>query len=124
MQSIILWREDELNFEPEEVEHIFRTQTGFDQVRFNEPGGALIEAQYSIAPDDHDYVLVRLAGSRRMISISRVSDVSLHAALAFQQHLSISLRIMNDDYTFDLKLSDYTSVSELNAAIDAAERGL
>jgi len=31
---------------------------------------------------------------------------------------------MNDDYTFDLKLGDYSSVDELNAAIEAAEQDI
>ncbi len=123
MQSIILWREDELDFEPSEVEHVFRTQAGFDQVWFNEPGGALIEAQYSSAPDNY-YVLVRLSGDRRMISISSVSDDSLQAALLLQKKLQSPLRIMNDDYTFDLKLGDYASLDELNAAIEAAEQDI
>lgn len=123
MQSIILWREDELDFEPEKIEQICRTDAGFGQVRFDEPGGALIEAIYSSEPRDYS-VFVRLSGDRQIISISSVSDTSLQVALLLQQHLQSPLRIMNDSYTFDLKLSDHTSVDELNAAIDAAEQGM
>lgn len=121
MQSLILWNEDELEFEPQEVERVFRTQVGFDQIQFNEPRGALIEAQYSSELDD-DHVLVRLAGDRRMISITSVSDASLRAALTLQRNIRMPLRMMDDDYTFDLKLSGYTTVDELNAAIEKAQQ--
>jgi hypothetical protein len=86
-------------------------------VRYNTPIGAPIEADFSRGDD---FTTVELSQKRDAISISGTSICSLHAALLLQSHLSIPLRIVDTDYSFDLTLSDFSSIDELQSAINHA----
>src|SRR6266478_6657598 len=103
MQKLLLFNADNRPFAVSLIEQIFRSESGFQEVRFNEPGGAAIEADYLDGPD---YTIVRLSGNRETISLSGTTDAALRAALILQRHLSASLRIIDLDYSFDLLLQD------------------
>ena len=118
MHNILLFNSDERPFEVEAIERIFHLENGFRDVRFNEPGGAVVEADYV---ESEDWTIVRLSGNRNRISLSGTSDVALRAALILQRHLQVPLRVVDTDYSFDLVLSDFTSLEELQAAIDRAQ---
>ena len=99
------------------VERAFRSRPEFTDVRFEEPGGALIECQY-LEPDD--WTIIRLSGDAATISTSNTGNAALRAALLIQRSLGIPLRMVNDDYSFDLTFSDISTTEELEAAIDNA----
>jgi hypothetical protein len=117
MQSILLLRLDELKFEPAVVEKTMRTVKGFGKVRLDDPAGALNEAEYVGA---QGRTVVTLSESARAISLSGTGDAALHAALVLQGHLTIPLRIVDTEYSFDLDLSSFFTLDELSAAIDQA----
>ena len=119
MGNTLLLRADEKEFNPKTIEHVFRTEAGFGNVRFHEPGGAAIECRYT-DPESGDSILVRLSGRLTAISLADTSDIALRAAVLLQARLQIPLRMVDTDYTYDLNLSDHATLDELNAAIDEA----
>jgi hypothetical protein len=117
MHNFLLLNSDNQRFDVAAIERIFQSERGFRDVRFHEPGGAIIEADY-IEPEDS--TIVGLSGSRKSISLSGTSDAALQAALILQNNLPTPLRMADTDYSFDLILSGFSSIEELQAAIDAA----
>ncbi|HEV3138315.1 MAG TPA: hypothetical protein VGZ26_10430, partial [Pirellulales bacterium] len=89
----------------------------FTDLRFEEPGGALIECEY-IEPNDR--TIIRLSRDASTISMYHTWGAALRAALLIQKSLGIALRMVNDDYTFDLTFSDISTVEELEAAMENA----
>jgi hypothetical protein len=63
-----------------------------------------------------------LSKDRLTISLSGVRDAALRAALVLQEHLPTPLRIIDTDYTFDLMLSDFTTLEQLRTAIEQAQQ--
>ena len=120
MQNLLVFYPDDRSFAVEAIERIFQSESGFRDVRFNEPGGALIEAIYV---EDQDSTIVRLSGNRKTVSLSGQTDAALHAALILQKHLQGPIRIIDWDYAFDLVLSDFKDIEELRTAIDDAQAG-
>jgi hypothetical protein len=118
MHNILLLNPDDRPFEIAAIERIFRSEREFRDGRFNEPGGALIEAEY-IEPEDR--TIVRLSGTRKSISLSGTSDAALRAALILQRNLAIPLRMFDTEYSFDLILADFANVEELRTAIQTAQ---
>ncbi len=118
MTNILLIQIDKMPFDVAAVAHILSTHNGFRDVRFDEPGGAAVEADYG---DPEDWTIVRLSENPSQISLSGTSDAALRAALILQTHLKIPLRIFDTNYSFDLTLQNYSTVDELHAAIEAAQ---
>ena len=118
MRNILLLRLDEMPFDAVVIRHTLSTETGFRDVRFHDPGGAAIEADYS---EPEDWTIVSLSKGLSRISLSGTSDAALRAALILQRHLKVPLRIIDTDYSFDLVLSDFQTVEQLRAAMDKAE---
>jgi hypothetical protein len=114
MQSIFLIRVDELPFDPQRVEAVLRADTAFREVRLDDPLGLLVEAEF-IEPDGT--TSVALSENAKAIYFSGTSDTDLRAALRLQNHLQTPLRIFDTVYSFALRLSDYTTLEDLNAAI-------
>jgi hypothetical protein len=118
MRNFLLLKSDELPFDLAAVQGIFHWERGFWNVRFDEPGGAVIEADYVQA---EDWTIISLSKDLSRISLSGTSDAALRAALILQTHITLPLRIIDTDYSFDLALQDYSNVEELRAAIDKAQ---
>src|SRR3981081_345253 len=107
MQSLLIFHSNDQPFAVEAVQRIFQSESGFQGVRFNEPGGAVLEAIYA---DPQESTIVRLNGNRETISLSGTTDAAFHAALILQRHLQAPLRIIDTDYSFDLTLGDFANV--------------
>jgi hypothetical protein len=118
MTSILLIRIDEMPFDVAAVARILSTNSGFRDVRLDEPGGAAVEARYT---EPEDWTIVRLSENPSRISLSGTSDAALGAALILQTHLKTPLRIFDTNYSFDLTLQNYSTVDELRAAIESAQ---
>ncbi|HEX4144830.1 MAG TPA: hypothetical protein VHY91_15105 [Pirellulales bacterium] len=120
MHNTLLFKLDDQPFDVAVIRHIFQTQRGFRDVRFNLPSGRVIEADYVEADDS---TVVGLNGDRETISLRGTSDAALHAALTLQRNLDTPLRIIDTDNSFDLILRDYPNVEELRTAIANAQAG-
>lgn len=118
MQSILLFSPDDRRFELEAIQRVFQSEPGFRDVRFNEPGGAVIEADY-VEPDGR--TIVRLSGDYETISLSGISDATLRAVLILQRNLETPLRMVDTNYSFDLILQDFPNVETLWNAIQSAQ---
>ena len=120
MASLLLLNTDDRRFEMADIERVFQSNSGFRDVRFNEPGGAVIEADY-VEPED--WTIVGLNGSQKSISLSGTTDAAFRAALILQRSLGIPLRIIDSEYSFDLVFSNVANEEELQTAIDKARAG-
>jgi hypothetical protein len=117
LHSILLFNPDERPFEVAVIERVFQSEPGFSDVRYDEPGGAYIEAEYVLG----EYrTIARLSGNYSTISLSGTSDAALQAALILQSNLHTPLRMVDTDYSFDLILSDIPDIETLRAAIQDA----
>lgn len=118
MNNILLVRSDEQLFDTAAVERIFKSQPGFRDLRFNLPVGDILEAEFG---GPHESTIVRLSSDQETISLTGVSDIAILAAFTLQQNLDTPLRMFDTDYSFDVVLSDFQTVEELQVAIDAAQ---
>jgi hypothetical protein len=117
MHNLLLFKTDERPFPIPEIERIFRTAAGFREIRFNEPGGHLIEADYV---EPNDWTIVGLSGDGETISLSGTSDAAFHAALILQRSLGTPLRMIDTEYSFDLTFQNISTVDELRTAMEKA----
>lgn len=117
MNSILIIRADERLFDTATVERLLKSETGFRDLRFEVPGGDVLEARYG---EPSGRTIVRLSGDRDTISLNGDSDIALQAALTMQRNSDAPLRIFDTNYSFDLMLSDFRTVEELRVAIDVA----
>jgi hypothetical protein len=117
MQFLLLYKADSSLFDRSEVEHVFRSDPRFKDLRFDTPGGDLIECEY-VETDDR--TIVNLDNDRQAIFLSHTWGAALRAVLVIHKSLGIPLRLINDDYTFDLTFSDISTVEELETAMDHA----
>ena len=120
MHNILLFDPDDRPFEVAAIERVFRSERGFYDIRLNEPGGAYIEAEFTLG----DYkTIARLGDDRSTISLSGTSDAALQAALILQNNLGTPLRMIDTEYSFDLILRGIPDVETLRAAIQNAQTG-
>lgn len=115
MSNLILFDPTDQPISAGAVLAVFQSVVGFSDIRRNTPSGTQVEAEFH---DGDDYTTARLSEKGDQISLSDTSDAAFQAALILQSHLKTPLRIIDTEYTFDLILSDYTALEELNAAID------
>jgi hypothetical protein len=118
MHNTLLFHDDHSPFSPNEIAAICRSAVGFSSIRFNEPGGALVEARFAHGDDS---IFVRLNSDSEAISLTRSSDAVLQAALILQRHHAKPMRIIDTYYSYDLYLPDFTNIKELRDAILAAQ---
>ncbi|MGD9720777.1 MAG: hypothetical protein AB7O59_13895 [Pirellulales bacterium] len=117
MQSLLLLNFDDRPFDADVIELVFRSSGKFQDIRLNEPGGALVEADYV---ENGDRTTAALSASRKSIWLSGTSNAALRAALILQSHFAQSLRMVDTEYSFDFRLSEFATVEELIAAIENA----
>jgi hypothetical protein len=117
MHNILLFNADGGQFDFTTINRVFQSANGFRDVRFDEPGGRVIEADYG-NPDDS--TIIGLSGDLKRISLSGTSDAALRAALILQQNLAVPLRMVDTEYSFDLTFQNISDVEELRNAIDEA----
>lgn len=115
MQKLLIFKPDLTPFDPQAVERVFRTCGKFTAIRLNTPVGTIVECEYH---DADDWTIIRLSGNAETISMNYTTGASLQAALVIQKSLGVPLRMVDDDYNFDLTFSNIDSVEELEAAID------
>lgn len=117
MSNILLLNSEDKPLSPHQLRSIFEQDGDFDSIRNDEPGGAIVEARYTCGGD---WTFVRLNKDGSTISLSGTSGAALSAAIVLQRHLRFPLRVIDTDYTFDLQLSDYSTVAQLEEAINRA----
>ena len=69
---------DELPFDVAAVQDIFYSDRGFRDIRFDEPGGDMIEAH---DVQDEDWTIIGLSKDLSRISLSGTSDAALRACI-------------------------------------------
>jgi hypothetical protein len=117
MQSLLLLKADDGSFEPSEVEHVFRSDSRFKDLRISAPHEGLTECT---CVERNDRAIIYLSDDRGWLSLSNTGRAALQAVLIIQKALGIPLRVIDSNYTFDLTFSDISTVEELEAAMDNA----
>ncbi|MBL9124105.1 MAG: hypothetical protein JNG90_10770 [Planctomycetaceae bacterium] len=116
MHSLLLFDKDAREISVAALERIFQSVSNFKRIRLGTPINP-IEAEFV---DGEDFTTIDLDPSRMTISIRGTSGAALRAAWILQSHLTAPLRMVDTDYSFDLILSDFSSIEELERAIDQA----
>ena len=117
MHSLLLFDVNEREIPVDALQRVFQSVAGFQQVRQNTPTGTPIEADYL---EGQDFTTVRLNSKRETISIRGTSGAALNAAWILHRYLNIPLRMVDTEYSFDLILSSFTNIEQLESAIDEA----
>ena len=117
MHSLLLFDVNEGKIPVDALQRIFQSVIGFQRIRHNTPTGTPIEADFI---DGEDFTTVELDAQRETISIRGTSGAALNAAWILKSHLDIPLRMVDTEYSFDLVLSGFSNIDELEAAIDKA----
>ncbi len=117
MQFLLLSKADGGLFDRDELEQVFRSNSHFRDLQFDTPVGDLIACQYA-EPDD--WTLIHLGRDRQAISLNQTWGAALRAVLCIQNAIGVPMRLLNDDYTFDLTFSNISTVEQLETAIDQA----
>ena len=76
--------------------------------------GAVFECEYVV--NSHS-TIIRISPEAETIIAGGLTDESLNFALELQSRLSISLHAIDTDYSFDVALSDFDSLSELRTVV-------
>src|SRR5690348_156270 len=103
MQSLLLFKPDFSLFDRQKVEHALRLCGRFTDMRFDEPGGALIECRYV---EGADWTTIRLGADLAAITLSFAWGAALSATLIIQKSLGIPLRLINDGNSYDFVFSN------------------
>jgi hypothetical protein len=117
MHNLLLFDVKEREIPVDALQRVFQSVSGFQRVRHNTPTGTPIEADYIVG---QDFTTVELDAKRETISIRGTSGAALSAAWILQSHLNIPLRMVDTEYSFDLVLSSFSNIEELQAVIDKA----
>jgi len=117
MSFLLLYKADSQLFDLFEVERVVRSDSHFQDLRFDTPLGDLIECEYV---ESDSRTIVTLSNDRQALYLSSDGTASLHALLLFQKALDVPMRLINENYTFDLTFSDIASAEELEAAMEKA----
>ncbi len=118
MHSLLLFATDSRAISVESLQRIFRSVSGFGEVRYNPIPSIPIEADFA---EGDGSTIVDLSDDSTTISIQGTSGAALSAAFILQRHLDMPLRIIDTDYSFDLILQDYARLEDLQAAIRKAQ---
>ncbi len=76
--------------------------------------GAIFECEFAV---NGRKTIVRMSPELETITAEGLGDESLAFALELQRRLSIPLRAIDMDYSFNVALRDFSSVSDLRKAI-------
>lgn len=117
MQFLLLSNPDFSPFDVASLERALRSYPQFTDFRLDLPDGTPIECEYK-EPDD--WTTISLDDDRETIFVDHIEGAALRAVLLIQKVLGRPLRMLNDDYTFDLTFSDIATVEELEAAMEEA----
>lgn len=117
MQFLLLLNPDDSLFDFPSVERALRSCPQFTDFRLDDRIGSLIECRYE-EPDD--WTTISLSDDRKAIFVDHASGAALRAVLLIQKALGQPLRILDDDYTYDLTFSDIATAEELEAAMEKA----
>jgi hypothetical protein len=117
MHFLIMFPDDERPFSFQQVHSFVESHPGFSNLRFSEPGGAVLEAEFTLGSDS---MILRLSGDLNSVSLSDESASALSLAFALQKSFSRPLRLIDCNYTFDLNLKEYDGVDEIWNAIKSA----
>ena len=114
MDLLLLYIGDGQQFDEEKVFQILNSVPGVKNLNRGKTTGAIMEGNYDFSSDS---TIVRLAEDLETISISGTGDASLQLALEIQRAYHQPLHLVDSDYSFDVVLSDVSSLSGLKSIV-------
>ena len=75
--------------------------------------GSVAEGHYRVRDAE---TIVRLSDDLETVSIHGAGDASFAAAFEFQRRWAAPLRLVDDEYSFELTISEHSSAEALSAA--------
>lgn len=111
MNILILYIGESVRFDQDEVRRALQSVPGTHSFREGTVG-TVFECQYDF---DLDKTIVRLLEDHQSISIAGSGDASLKIAVELQARVSSPLRLVDSDYSFDIPLSEATSIEQIRS---------
>lgn len=115
MDILILYIGEGVRFDREAVSAALHSVRGTYDHKENTLG-SLLECRFDWADDS---TIVRLTEDQESISLSGSGDASLKLALELQASVGQPLRLVDSDYSFDLPLSEVSSVEDLRSRMSS-----
>jgi hypothetical protein len=114
MKTLLLFLSKNEQFDPQEIALILQEIPGTNNLKEGKFVGSILECEFS---DENDFTLIRLSDDLETITISGMGNASLKISLEIQKRYPKPIRLIDSDYTFDLRLEKIISVSELRQKI-------
>jgi hypothetical protein len=114
MNHLIVFRDDQGSFEPDEVRRILENIPGTRDLKETAGIGSGIGYEFAF---NGDKTFVRLAKDFLAMTIHGTGEASQQAALEIQRRHGEPLRVTDLDYGFDLPLSQISSVQDFTKKI-------
>lgn len=114
MSKLLIFIGEDVGFDVERTRHMISEIPGVNSERFGKFIGAVYECEYTF---DHEATIVRISDSEETITIEGLGLASINFALELQARFPEPLRMIDMDYSFDLRISGYKSASQLRDAI-------
>lgn len=109
MSKLLLFIGENVKFDQREIVKILSEMPEVINLRQGNFIGASVECEYTHGDQS---TIVRLSSDGETVTAEGLGDDSLKFALEFQRRLTIPLRAIDMEYSFDLSLSDISTVDE------------
>jgi hypothetical protein len=115
MSKLLSYIGEDKKFDLEEAIGVIRTIDGVTNVKLGDFIGAVFECQYA-----HDKVIVRISKDCETVTTDGPTKESADFIFQLNKKLSVGIRTIDMNYSFDLDVSEFSSSDDLRGAIEAA----
>ena len=117
MSKLLIYIGENKKFDVDVTVNTIKSLRGVSNARTGEFIGAIFECEYT---SNGQNTVVRMSPDSETITVEGLGDESIVFALELQQALTIPLHAIDMEYTFNLALSNFRSVSEFKQAMQVA----
>ncbi len=117
MDKLLIYDARQIPFDLDEVKFALNGIRAASNIRSGPNVIAAVEANYDANDED---AIIRLISTKKLIALEGTYGAILSSAMDLKAALSVQLRIIDEQYTFDISLEEIRSADELATAIESA----
>jgi hypothetical protein len=114
MRKLLIYISEKEKFDVDTMVRTISSMRGVSDARRGGFIGSVFQCEYT---DNGRNTIIRVSDDAKVITADGLGDESLAFAIELQRLSSVPLRAFDIDYTFDVALNIFASVSELKKAI-------
>jgi len=114
MSKLLIYIGEKQVFDIERTVHTILSIDGVSKAKRGQFIGAIFECEYTF---EGATTVVRISDDAETITVEGLGHDATDFAVKLQQRLEIPLKVIDMDYSFDLRLSNFASGEELSRAI-------